>query len=214
MMSYLYYVLGAFLLVTPSGLLIPGRYSNVTLRELVGRTRNRMGWLHWVNLFDFARGLGGLLLVKEAFRVIDPGAGGNIVTLATVAAASFAGLGLQQFFYAADDDDMVAPVAYAVGLTFAFLPLKVAVLALPLGLVGAFGVHSVGLGFVLAAIAAGGLGYVFRVSPLLLATTCSLLCAPVALAGIMQRRLVVSVRSGPQTKAAPLREVSFSRSGR
>ena len=213
-MSYLYYILGVFLLVTPAGLITPGRLTNVTMRELVERTRNRLGWMHWANFFDFARGLGGLLLVKEAFRAIDPSAGGSVVTLVTVALASFAGLGLQQFFYPSDDDDMVAPVAYAVGLTFAFLPLKIAALALPLGMVGAFGVHSIGMGFVMSALAVGGLGYVFRVSPLLLATGCFLLCAPVALAGIMQRRLVLSVRSGPLTKAAPLREVSLSQGGR
>lgn len=213
-MSYVYYILGVFLLVTPAGLIVQGRYSNVTLRDLVGRSRNRLGWLHWVNLFDFARGLGGLLLVKQAFRVIDPGAGGNVVTLATVAAAAVAGLVLQQLFYAADDDDMVAPVAYAVGLIFAFLPVKVAALALPLGMVAALGVHSVGLGFVLAAVAAAAFGYVLRVSPLSLATACALLCAPVVLAGVLQRRLVISVRSGPLTKPAPLREVQLSQGGR
>lgn len=213
-MSYLYYIIGVFLLVTPAGMITRGRFANVTLRELVERSRNRLGWLHWVNFFDLARGLGGLLLVKEAFRVIDPSAGGSLVTLATLAVAAFTGLGLQQFFYASDDDDMVAPVAYAIGLTFAFLPLKVAALAVPMGLVAAFGVHSLGMGFVLAAFATGALGYVFRVSPLVLATSCFLLCAPVVLAGVLQRRLVLSVRGGPLTRPAPLREVSLSRGAR
>lgn len=204
-MHYLFYIIGVSLLVMPTGLIGRRTLCNVTLRDFVERTRSRLVCLHWVNFVDLGRAWAGLVMVREAFVRIDPGANSDVVTLATVAVASLAGLALRQWFSVSDDDDMVAPVAYAIGLIFAFMPPQVALLALPLGLAAALGLRSLNLGFILGALATGGLGVMFRVSPLVVATSSLVLFAPVVIAGILQRRLVLSVRRGPVVREAPLR---------
>lgn len=207
-MHYLFYITGVVLLVLPSGLLGRRRLKVVSLPELTDRPRHRLGWLHWVNLVDVLRAWGGLALVGHAFEIVDPaGAAASLLPLLTTALAALAGLGLQQVFHAADDDDLVAPVAYATGLTLAFLPPQVALLALPLGLAAALGLRSLGTGFVLAAAATAVLGLLLRVSPFVVTTASLLLFSPALLAGMLQRRLVLTVRpSGGDTRDAPLRE--------
>lgn len=206
-MHYLFYIIGVVLLVLPAGLISRRRLKVVSLPELADRQRNRLGWLHWVNFIDLARAWGGLELVRHAFFIIDPVAASGMLPLVTTAIAALAGLGLQQVFHSADEDDLVAPVAYAVGLTFAFLPPHVALLALPLGLAAALGLRSLGTGFVLAAAATAVLGLLLRLSPLVVATASMLLFAPALLAGVLQRRLVLTVRNRVESREAPLRDI-------
>lgn len=208
-MHYLFYITGVFLLVLPAGLISRRRLKVVSLPELAERTRNRLGWLHWVNFIDLARAWAGLELVQHAFAVIDPAAASTLLPLVTTAIAALAGLGLQQVFHSADEDDLVAPVAYAFGLTFAFIPPQVALLALPLGLAAAVGLRSLGTGFVLAAVATAVLGFLLRLSPMIVATASLLLFAPALLAGVLQRRLVLTVRNRPNGEArpAPVRDI-------
>lgn len=201
-----YYITGVVLLVLPAGLLSRRHLKVASLPELASRPRQRLGWLHWINLVDLVRAWGGLFLMREAFAAVDPAASAQALTLLNLAVAALAGLGLQQVFHSADDDDLVAPVAYAVGLTFAFLPPHVALLAIPLGLAAALGLRSLGTGFVLAAAATAGLGLLLRVSPLVVGTASMLLFAPALLAGLLQRRLVLTVRSRGEERPAPLRD--------
>ena len=205
-MHYLFYIIGVSLLVIPAGLLSRRRLKAVSLPELADRPKYRLGWLHWVNFIDLARAWGGLELVRHAFVIVDPASASALLPLITTAIAALAGLGLQQVFHSADDDDLVAPVAYAIGLTFAFISPQVALLALPLGLAAALGLRSLGTGFVLAAIATAAVGFLLRQSPLLVATASMLLFAPALLAGILQRRLVLTIRSRGEGRPAPLRD--------
>lgn len=207
-MHYFFYITGVFLLVLPAGLISRRRLKVVSLPELADRPRHRMGWLHWVNFIDLARAWAGLELVRHAFVMIDPAAASTMLPLVTIAISALAGLGLQQVFHAADEDDLVAPVAYAIGLTFAFIPPQVALLALPLGLATALGLKSLGSGFVFAAISTAVLGFLLHLSPLIVATASLLLFAPALLAGMLQRRLVLTVRNrAGETREAPLRDI-------
>lgn len=202
----LYYITGVILLVLPAGLLSRRRLKVTSLPDLADRPRQRLGWLHWLNFIDLARAWGGLLLVRQAFLMLDPGASSHVLTLLHLALAALAGLGLQQVFHSADDDELVAPVAYAIGLTFAFMPAQVSLLALPLGLAAALGLRSLGTGFVLAAAATAVLGLLFRLSPLVVGTASMLLFAPALLAGLLQRRLVLTVRSRGEGREPTLRD--------
>lgn len=204
-MHFLFYVIGIFLLVLPAGLLSRRRLKTVALPDVTERPRYRLAWLHWVNCIDLARAWVGLEAVRHAFSLINPEGVPSIVPLAVTAVAALAGLGLQQVFHNADEDDLVAPVAYATGLTLAFLSPLVALLALPLGLTAAIGLRSLGSGFVLAAVATAAFGLLFRQSPLIVATTSFLLFAPALLAGMLQRRLVLTVRKPVAFAPAPLR---------
>ena len=206
-MHYLYYIAGVFLLVIPAGLLSRRQLRVISLPELTNRPRYRFGWIHWVNLMDLLRAWAGLHLVRHAFALIDPAAAGSVLALATTAIAALAGLGLQQVFYSADEDDLVAPVAYAIGLTFAFIPPLVALLALPVGLMAAFGMRSLGSGFVLAAAATAALGVLLRLPTLVVATTSFLLFAPALMAAIFHRRLVLTVRHRKEIHSERLREI-------
>ncbi len=205
-MHYLYYIFGVCLLVIPAGLLSRRQLKVASLPELTERSRHRFGWLHWVNLVDLLRAWSGLHLVRHAFTLIDPAASSTLLTLVTTAIAALAGLGLQQVFHSAEEDDLVAPVAYAIGLTLAFIPPMVALLALPLGLVAALGLRSLGSGFTLAAAATAALGLLFRLPALAVATASLLLFAPAFMAAVLQRRLVLTVRPRKDQRAAPLRE--------
>jgi hypothetical protein len=213
-MHYLFYILGVTLLVVPAGLLGRSQLEIASLPEIADRPRKRLGWLHWINFIDLARAWGGLLLVRQAFIAIDPGASAQTVPLLCLALSALAGLGLQQIFHSAGDDDLVAPVAYAVGLTFAFMPLQVALLALPLGLATALGLRSLGTGFVLAATTTAILGFLLRLSPVVVATASLVLFAPALLAGMLQRRLVLTIRRGMLERAAPMRDFPVARSTR
>jgi|GEM_PF-3905061 hypothetical protein len=208
-MHYLFYITGVVLLVLPAGLLGGRRLKAVTLPEVTNRQRHRLGWLHWVNLFDVLRAWGGLTLISRAFEIADPvGSAVSAVPLATTALAALAGLGLQQVFHSTDEDDLVAPVAYASGLTLAFLPPQVALLALPFGLVAALGLKSLAMGFVLTAIASAVLGVLLHLSPLVVGTASLLLFSPALLASMLQRRLVMTVRPRPpEISDEPLRDV-------
>lgn len=213
-MHHLFYIIGVTLLVVPAGLLSRRRLKIASLPEIADRPRQRLGWLHWVNFIDLARAWGGLILVRHAFLMLDPGASSQTLPLLYLALSALAGLGLQQVFHSSDEDDLVAPVAYAVGLTFAFMPPQVALLALPLGLAAALGLRSLGTGFVLAATATAVLGLLLRLSPLVVATTSLVLFAPALLAGILQRRLVLTIRRGAQERAAPVRDIPIVRASR
>lgn len=211
-MHYLYYISGVCLLVMPAGLLSRRQLRAISLPELTDRSRHRFGWIHWINLMDLLRAWAGLHLVRHAFSLIDPAAAGSALALATTAIAALAGLGLQQVFYSADDDDLVAPVAYAVGLTFAFIPPLVALLVLPVGLMAAFGMRSLGSGFVLAAASTAAIGVLLRLPTLVVATTSFLLFAPALIAAIFHRRLVLTVRHRKEVHSERLREIPIQTS--
>ncbi len=213
MHAHLFYVIGLLLLIIPAGLLTRRRLQGVSLRELADRPGHRLGWLHVLNLLDLARAWGGFTLLERAVRLLEPGAADAVFSpaLVALAAAALAGLGLQQVFHGGDDEDLVAPVAYALGLVFACIPPQVAVIVLPLGLTAALGLRSLGSGFTAAALAAVGLGLLLGLSPLVVATSGLVLAAPVLLAGVLQRRLVLMVRRVREPRAERLRDTPVVR---
>lgn len=203
----LLYFLGLALLVLPSGMVVRGRFQLVTLPELAERSRHRLGWVHWLNLVDLARAWAGMLLVQESFARVAPGAAESVPAFVHLALVALAGLILQHFFHRAEEADLVAPVAYALGLTLALLPPQVALLGPPLALAATIGFRSLGAGFILAAAVIGGLGYLTRLPPPSVVAASGLLFAPALLAGLVQRRLVLAVRARPASRPAPLRDI-------
>jgi len=213
MVVHLYYFIGVALLIVPAGLLTRRRFQAVSLRELADKPVHRLGWLHALNLIDLARAWGGFTLLDRAVHTLEPVAQGVLFSPAQIAlaAAALGGLGLQQLFHRGDEDDLVAPVAYALGLVLASIPLQVAFIVLPLGLTAALGLRSLGSGFSVAALAVVGLGVLMGLSPLVVATSGLVLFAPVVLAGIFQRRLVLIVRRVREPRAERLREIPVER---
>lgn len=213
MIAHFNYILGIALLIIPAGLLTRRRFQAVSLRELADKPAHRLGWLHALNLIDLARAWGGFTLLDRAVRTMEPAAANTLFSpaLLALAAAALAGLGLQQLFHRGDGDDLVAPVAYALGLVFASIPLQVSIIILPLGLTAALGMRCLGSGFTVAALAAVALGLLTGQSPLVVATSGLILFAPVLLAGILQRRLVLVVRRVKEPRTERLRDVPVAR---
>lgn len=207
-MIYAFLFTGLLLLTLPAGFLTGRRHQRATLVEIADRERLRMGWVNWLNLLDLSRAWAGLFLIREAFLLIHPAAAGHKLVLLVLTAAALAGLILQQVFHHdADRDELVAPAAYAIGLTLAFLPPQVALLALPLGLASALALRSVGSGFLLSAAAVGAVGILFHQSMIkMAAASCLLLFTPL-LAALLQRRLVLIVRGRSHARPAALRHI-------
>lgn len=207
-MSYFYYILGCVLLTLPAGVLTHNRLEFATLAQVVDRSRFRLGWLHWQNLVDLIRAWAGLTLVRHAFAAVDPAATGSLFVLAICTIVALAGLGIQQILHPGDEDDLIAPVAYLMGLLLAFIPLPVALLAIPLGTALTLGLRSLDGGFILGAVATAGLGYFMRLSPVQAGTAALLLFWPAFFAAITKRRLVLTVRNRAQARTPGLRDIS------
>lgn len=213
MLVHFNYLFGLALLIIPAGLLSRRRFQAVSLRELADKPAHRLGWLHALNLIDLARAWGGFTLLERSVRALQPATSGEPFSpaLIALAAAALAGLGLQQILHRGDDDDLVAPVAYALGLIFACIPPQVSIIILPLGLTAALGLRCLGSGFTVAALAAVALGLLTGQSPLVVATSGLILFAPVLLAGVLQRRLVLVVRKVREPRTERLRDVPVER---
>jgi len=213
-MHYALYIIGVLLLILPAGLLTSRWLKIATLHQIAKHPRQRLGWLHWVNLADLVRAWAGLTLVRHACVVVDSANSFNTVTFLMVAAAVLVGLGLQLVFHSAEEDDLVAPVAYAIGLVFAVLPPQLAFLVLPLGFVAALAFGSVATGFFIAAAVAAVIGYMFQLPPIAVATAGIVLFTPALSAGLCQRRLVLTIRRGPLVRSAPVRDFQVQRPSR
>jgi hypothetical protein len=212
-MDYLIAVLGVLLLIVPADFFWRKKLQNVTLNDVMHRVRFRYAWIHWVNAADFFRAWIGVYALKSAELRMMPGVSPEIMSVSVVGIAVCIGLTMKQLLFSAGEGDLSAPCAYLVGMTLSFSPTLVAFLALCTGAVVAMGFGSLSAGFAGAGLAAGGLGVIFRVPPLLAAASGGLLFSPALCAVMLQRRLVLAVRPSYGTKNAPLREVPVQRRG-
>lgn len=213
-MDYLIALLGLLLLVLPTEMLTRRKLHNIALHDIISRPRYRFAWLHWVNFADFLRAFGGVVLLRSVLGRIAPSAPHEIVLVSTVAVAAGLGFTVKQLLYSQEDDHLLAPCAYLIGLTFVFIPAAIALLGLSLGIVVAMGLGSLAAGFAVAGVATAGLGVMFKVSPLAAACPSVLLLSPALGALMMQRRLVLSVRPSYGSRNAPLRDVEVRRRDR
>lgn len=205
--SYLLYIAGVLLLTLPTGLFTRTRFRIATLPELFDRPRHRFGWLHPLNALDALRAYGGMTLLLASFSSIAPTAPGQLVARLVLAAAALVGLLMQHAFYKSDDDELPAPIAYAIGLTFGILPMHIALLALPFGVVAALALRNLSVGFILAAAATAALGKLFGQSLISVGTASLLLFLPVLIANLLQRRLGLTILRGRTVRYAPLRDI-------
>ena len=191
--SYLLYIAGVLLLTLPTGLFTRTRFRIATLPELFDRPRHRFGWLHPLNALDALRAYGGMTLLLAAFSAVAPSAPGQLVARVVLAIAALIGLLMQHGFHKTEDDDLPAPIAYAIGLTFGILPLHIALLALPFGVIAALALRNLSVGLMLAAVATALLGKLFGQSLIAVGTASLLLFLPVVIANILQRRLGLTI---------------------
>ncbi|MBC8011799.1 MAG: hypothetical protein H7067_17065 [Burkholderiales bacterium] len=205
--SYLLYFAGVILLTLPTGLFTRKRFKLATLPELFDRPRHRYGWLHPLNALDFARAYGGMTLLLAAFTAIAPSAPGQFVARIVLAVAALVGLLMQHAFHKSGDDELPAPLAFTIGLTFGILPPHIALLALPLGIVTAIALRNLSIGLMLTAVATAFLGKLFGQSLITVGTASMLLFVPVILANLLHRRLGLTILRGAKTQEAPLRDV-------
>ena len=202
---YLLYIAGVLLLTLPSGLFARNRLNVASLDELADRPRHRFGWLHSLNAVDLIRAYVGMKLLLAAFVAVDPSAPGQLTARLVLAITALLGLLMQHGFHHGDSDDLPAPVAYAVGLVFAILPPQVALLALPLGVMAALALRNLGVGLIFAAACTAILGKLFGLSLTSIGTASLLLFLPALLAGLFQRRLVLTIRRKNEIRYAELR---------
>ena len=207
---YLLYIAGVLLLTLPAGLFARDRLNVASIAELAERPRHRFGWLHPLNAIDLVRAYGGMKLLLAAFTAVDPSAPGQLITRLVLAVTALLGLLMQHGFHHGHDDDLPAPVAYAIGLVFAILPLQVALLALPLGILASLALKNLGVGLFLAAGSTLALGLLFRLSITSVGTASLLLFLPALIAGMFQRRLVLTIRRGGTIRYAQLRDFPVS----
>lgn len=205
--SYLLYIAGVLLLTLPTGLFTRERFKIATLPELFDRPRHRFGWLHPLNALDLIRAYGGMTLLLAAFTAIAPTAPGQLVVGIVLAVAALVGLLMQHAFHKSEEDELPAPIAYTIGLTFGILPLHIALLALPLGVVAALALRNLTVGFMLTAVATALLGNLFGQSLIAVGTASLLLLLPVLIANILQRRLGLTILRGRAVRYATLRDV-------
>jgi len=195
MPTYLLYLSGVLLLTLPSGPLIRRYLKTLTLSDVADRPGARLGWVHPLNAFDLVRGYAGATLINAAFAAIHPTGPQQLPARLVLLIATTAGLLVQHGLHRTKDETMHAPLAYLAGLALAILPLKVALFALPIGILSGIGLRHLSWGFIMTAIAVGSFGFLFRQSLLTLATACFLLMLPIVLSRLVHRPLVVAVRS-------------------
>jgi len=193
--SYLLYASGVLLLALPSGPVIRRYFKTLSLSELSQIPGGRIGWLHPLKAMDLARAYGGATLINAAFAAIHPSGPQQLPARLVLLIATTAGLLIQHGLHRTKDETMHAPIAYLAGLALAILPLKVALFALPVGILSGIGLRHISWGFIMTAIAAGGFGLLFKQNYLTLATACFLLTLPIVLSRLMHRSLVIAVRS-------------------
>lgn len=213
-MDYLIALFGVLLLILPADFLSRGKLQNVALHDVLARSRYRFAWLHWVNAADVLRAWGGVVLLRSVLGRIAPAAPFEIVLISIVAVAASVGLTIKQVFFSHEEEVLLAPCAYMIGLTAAFLPVSITLLGLALGIVVAMGLGSLAAGFAVAGVATCGLGVIFKVPPLIAACPSLLMLSPAFCALFLQRRLVLAVRPSYGSRNAPLREVEVLRRGR
>jgi hypothetical protein len=134
-------------------------------------------------------------MINAAFAAIHPTGPQQLPARLVLLIATTAGLLVQHGLHRTKDETMHAPLAYLAGLALAILPLKVALFALPIGILSGIGLRHLSWGFIMTAIAVGSFGFLFRQSLLTLATACFLLMLPIVLSRLVHRTLVVAVRS-------------------
>lgn len=213
MIDYLIAGLGALLMVVPAEFLSRKKLQNVSLHDVMLRSRFRYAWLHLVNVADLMRAWGGAYVLASVTGRILPAWPVEIVKVVMLGVCACAGLTAKQLLHSKGEDDLLAPCAYLIGLTFALMPALLAFLALAIGAVVGMGLSSLAIGFAVAGIATGGLGIMLKIAPLQIACAGLLLLSPALCAVMLQRRLVLAVRPSHGTRNAPLREVPVSRRG-
>ena len=195
MYPYLLYASGALLLALPSTPLIRRYFKTLSLSEILQLHGVSFGWLHPLKAMDLLRAYAGATLLNAAFAAIDPSGPQQWPARLVLLIAMTAGLLIQHDLHRTKDDTLHAPVAYLAGLALAILPLKVALFALPIGILAAIGLRHLSWGFLMTAVAAGGFGLLFKQNYQTLATACFLLTLPLLLSHLLHRSLVLAVRS-------------------
>jgi hypothetical protein len=206
MYPYLLHIAGVLLLTLPAGLFVRNRFRVASLFDLTEHPRLRFGWLHPLNAIDLIRAYAGMKLLLAAFIAIDPSAPGHLITRIVLAVTALLGLLMQHGFHQTDSDELPVPIAYSIGLVFAILPLKIALLALPIGIMAALALRNLGIGLVLTAACTALLGKLFGLSITTIGTVCLLLFLPTLLSGLFHRRLVLTIRRGPEIRYGRLRD--------
>ena len=207
-MPFLLYFSGLLLLIIPTGPLTRDRYIGLTLRQLALRERYHFKWLHLPNLLDLLRAWGGLTLLQHSFLEVDPlRQGGGLIPLATLTIVALAGTLMQQLFHSLEPDVIPAPCAFTVGLLLALLPLQVTLLVLPISYLAARGSLNLHAGKIVTIITLFGFGYLFKISPLYLASAAAITLLPIAVASALCRHLVITVRRQNAVQPAPLRDI-------
>ena len=206
-MHYLLYFTGVLLLTLPTGFFARNRLKVTTLPDLADRSRHRFGWLHLLNAIDLLRAYGGVLLLSTGFALYEPTAPAQLLPKIVLFVAAMLGLLLQHAFHRTESDELPVPIAFALGLVAALLPLKVAILVLPLGIASTIAMRSLGLGLALTSVATAVLGKLLGVSIATVGTACAILFLPIVLSGMLHRRLVITIRRGPEIRYGKLRDV-------
>ncbi len=202
---YLFYILGVLLLTLPVGLFFRKQFKVATLPELFDRPLLRFGWMHPLNVLDLVRAYAGMTFLIAAFADISPAAPGMLISRVVLAIAALVGLVMQHVFNSNKDSEIPTPIAYVIGLTFALLPLNVALLALPLGIASAIAMQNLAFGLVLTAAATALIGKLLGQSLPVIGTVSLLLFLPVMISLLFHRQLGLSVRRLPVVYASPLR---------
>jgi hypothetical protein len=205
-MHYLLYITGVLLLTLPTGFFARNRLKVTTLSDLADRSRHRYGWLHILNAIDLLRAFGGLTLITTGFALYEPTAPLQLLTRIMVCIAAVLGLLLQHAFHETDTDELQVPVAFAIGLVAALLPFKVSLLVLPLAIASAVAMRSLGLGLALGSVTTAVLGKLLGVSIAAVGTASLVFFLPIILSGLLHRRLVITIRRGPEIRYGKLRD--------
>jgi hypothetical protein len=210
-MHYFFYLIGLLLLAAPTGLLNRKRVKLVTLREIFERRRprERIDFLHSMNLVDLLRAYAGVTALQTAFLRVNDAALVFPLVQGLLAGAALLGLILQHCFYATPRSELPAPAAYSLGLVIALLPIEVSMLALPVGVITALAVQNLGLGWILASGITAVLGKLFGAPLILLAAGSIVLAFSATMAGLLHRRLALMVIRGREPRPRTLRDVTL-----
>jgi hypothetical protein len=196
------------LLLLPAGPLGRRRHRLLTLPEFFERPRRLLGLLHFLNVFDLARAVAAVWLLRQAGEALAPALTSPWPLHLLLAGPVLLGLAAQLLF-PGDADEWPAPLAFALGLFGALLPPAVAALALVLSVTVAVALRNISAGLLLLAAASAVLGRLLGAPLADLGTACLVAFLPVLAAAIGGRRLALSARRAAAGRIASVREVAL-----
>lgn len=191
-MYYAFFFLGLLLLCLPGAFVLQRKCRFESLDQIIEKRHLWWAWIHGLNILDLVRGFSGVLLMKLAFEELFPEVG-VVPEYAVLGALLACGCVLQKFFFKTDSDEAVAPLFFLAGLAFALISVPLAALVLVFGVTTAIAFRNIGGGLAAMAVAAAGLGVVFRGELMGLALVGGLAGGVVLLSLIMQRTMVLTL---------------------